>query len=98
MLTLAAQAALAVERDAPEFDVRFWSPPTGVQAIAQSPDGMLWLATATGLQRFDGVRFTRFDAGLGLRFVRDLLIASDGGVLLTTGAGMLDYSGEVASP
>jgi PAS domain S-box-containing protein len=29
----------------------------GVRAIAQTPDGYLWLGTETGLFRFDGVRF-----------------------------------------
>jgi ligand-binding sensor domain-containing protein/signal transduction histidine kinase len=33
-----------------------------VQAIAQTPDGYLWVGTPSGLARFDGVRFTTFDA------------------------------------
>jgi PAS domain S-box-containing protein len=32
----------------------------GVRAIAQTPDGYLWLGTETGLFRFDGVRFVRW--------------------------------------
>jgi ligand-binding sensor domain-containing protein/signal transduction histidine kinase len=32
-----------------------------VQAIAQTPDGYLWVGTPSGLARFDGVRFTTFD-------------------------------------
>jgi len=31
-----------------------------VQAIAQTPDGYLWLATRDGLARFDGIRFKVF--------------------------------------
>jgi ligand-binding sensor domain-containing protein len=31
--------------------------------MAQTPDGYLWLATFAGLVRFDGLRFTVFDAG-----------------------------------
>ena len=38
--------------------------PTGIAAIRQTPDGYLWLATAVGLFRFDGVRFTQFE-GIG---------------------------------
>lgn len=34
--------------------------PTAIQSLAQTPDGWLWLSTATGLYRFDGVRFERF--------------------------------------
>jgi len=46
------------------FDV--WTTENGlpqniVRAIAQTPDGYLWLATFNGLARFDGVRFTVFD-------------------------------------
>ena len=32
-----------------------------IRAIHQTPDGYLWLVTADGLVRFDGVRFTVFD-------------------------------------
>lgn len=66
--------------------------PSAVCAIAQGPDGYLWLGTGTGLYRFDGVQFTRFQGPPGqhlassnltaLTFVRDgsLWIGSyDGG-------------------
>jgi signal transduction histidine kinase/ligand-binding sensor domain-containing protein len=33
--------------------------PANIQAIAQSPDGYLWLGTASGLYRFDGITFER---------------------------------------
>ncbi len=36
-------------------------PQNTVNAIAQTPDGYLWLGTEEGLVRFDGVRFTVFD-------------------------------------
>ena len=36
-------------------------PNSDVQAIAQTPDGFLWLGTEEGLARFDGQRFTVFD-------------------------------------
>lgn len=36
-------------------------PANGIAAIAQTPDGYLWLATSEGVVRFDGVRFTTFD-------------------------------------
>lgn len=34
--------------------------PGDVTAIAQTPDGFLWLGTSTGLYTFDGVRFSLF--------------------------------------
>lgn len=44
--------------------VRDGAPPN-VQAMAQTPDGWLWLASPTGLFRFDGVRFSRFRPSSG---------------------------------
>jgi signal transduction histidine kinase/ligand-binding sensor domain-containing protein len=38
--------------------------PSGIRALAQTPDGFLWIGTETGLYRFDGVRF---DSTLGDR-------------------------------
>ena len=35
--------------------------PTGVRAMARTPDGWLWLGSSTGLYRFDGMRFERRD-------------------------------------
>ena len=38
-------------------------PGSTVTAIAQTPDGYLWVGTYNGLARFDGVRFVTFDPG-----------------------------------
>jgi signal transduction histidine kinase/ligand-binding sensor domain-containing protein len=56
--------------------------PGPVYALAQSPDGWLWLGTSAGLFRFDGVRFEHIEA-LGGRplpasAVRSLSCAPDG--------------------
>ena len=46
------------------FQVREWTLddglPAQIEAVAQTPDGYLWLATYDGLARFDGVRFELF--------------------------------------
>jgi signal transduction histidine kinase/ligand-binding sensor domain-containing protein len=42
--------------------------PPDVWALAQSPDGYLWLGTGAGLYRFDGVRFERIRATAGVAF------------------------------
>jgi signal transduction histidine kinase/ligand-binding sensor domain-containing protein len=49
------------------FQVRSWHVDEGlpdgtVTALAQTPDGYLWVGTRGGLARFDGVRFTTFTA------------------------------------
>ena len=49
----------------PPWVVRIWQsdeglPDNSVVGIEQTPDGFLWVATKTGLVRFDGVRFQPF--------------------------------------
>jgi ligand-binding sensor domain-containing protein/signal transduction histidine kinase len=49
-----------------EYDSRTWQtdeglPNNNVQALAQTPDGYLWVGTSAGLARFDGLAFTSFD-------------------------------------
>lgn len=39
--------------------------PTEISAMAQTPDGWLWMSTSNGLYRFDGVRFERFQPPQG---------------------------------
>src|SRR5688572_10695643 len=41
--------------------------PTGVESLAQTADGYVWIAGSAGLFRFDGVRFERIDAFGGQR-------------------------------
>src|SRR5580704_10697353 len=53
------------------------SPFSSVRSLAQTRDGYLWLATYEGVFRFDGVRFTRFDA-LSKNRARQLLATRDG--------------------
>jgi signal transduction histidine kinase/ligand-binding sensor domain-containing protein/CheY-like chemotaxis protein len=57
-------------------------PQNSVRAIAQTPEGYLWFATAEGLVRFDGVRLTVFDRTsnplLPGKNVDSLAVAADG--------------------
>ena len=41
--------------------------PTGIESLAQTSDGYLWIAASAGLFRFDGVRFERIVAIHGQR-------------------------------
>lgn len=56
-------SAAAPSRPATELRHARWTlrdgAPANVRAIAQGRDGFLWLGTATGLYRFDGIRFER---------------------------------------
>ena len=51
-----------------EYLVDVWDtdrglPSSSVTALAQTPEGYLWVGTLNGLVRFDGVRFVTFDPG-----------------------------------
>jgi len=70
--------------------------PGPVMAIAQTSDGYLWLGTGSGLYRFDGVRFERFDtlagAQLPSRQVLSLHATKDNGLwvgLMDGGAALV---------
>jgi diguanylate cyclase (GGDEF)-like protein/PAS domain S-box-containing protein len=65
-------------------------PQNTIAAIAQTPDGYLWLATPVGLARFDGVRFVLFDtanSALPHNKVWSLLAARDGSLWIGTDGG-----------
>lgn len=63
----------------------------GVGAIAQTPDRYLWLGTAEGLVRFDGVRFTTFDrtntAAIKNNDIHSLLVDRTGALWIGSHAG-----------
>ncbi len=73
LLLAVASPVLLAARDAPPgFDGyihRAWTSDDGVpdfvQALAQTPDGYLWLGTYEGLFRFDGVSFEAIPAAPG---------------------------------
>lgn len=72
-------------------------PANGIGSIAQTPDGYLWLATAEGVVRFDGVRFTTFDSSntpeITNNNVQPLLVDRDGALWIGTyGGGVNRYA------
>lgn len=58
--------------------------PAEIYALAQTTDGFLWLGTATGLFRFDGIRFQAYKPRSGQAFpqrsVASLFAVPDGGL------------------
>src|SRR5262249_1157960 len=71
-----------------ELDHASWAytkgAPGAVNALAQTTDGYLWLGTATGLFRFDGIRFQPYKPQSGQSFpqrnVLSLFAVPDGGL------------------
>ncbi len=60
-----------------------WTPaegaPAPVYAIAQTPDGYLWLGAGNGLFRFDGVRFEKISGVAGKPLLHVPIFQSDRG-------------------
>src|SRR5690349_14224695 len=85
-------------RDLSQFTHEVWLTENGlpqntVQAIAQTPDGYIWIGTQEGLARFDGVKFDIFDKqntpALKSNDIRSLLAATDGALWIATSFGLV---------
>ncbi len=66
------------------WDSRHGLPGEAVYQILQTGDGYIWLRTAVGLIRFDGVRFVRMDAVVGREPVKAIAAGERGGLLIRT--------------
>ncbi|HXS67764.1 MAG TPA: two-component regulator propeller domain-containing protein, partial [Candidatus Polarisedimenticolia bacterium] len=68
-------------------------PDSSVIAIAQTPDGYLWIGTYNGLVRFDGVRFVTFDPAntpaMAHARVRKLSVDDEGTLWINTFDGSM---------
>jgi ligand-binding sensor domain-containing protein len=65
--------------------------PSVIASLAQSADGFLWIGSSTGLYRFDGVRFERFQPPAGESMlaagIQTLCAMPDGALLIGYNAG-----------
>src|SRR5215510_11676500 len=64
---IAAAPSVTSDGAIPDYGLAVWAadkgqPPGDVFAIAQDAEGYLWLGTPNGLHRFDGARFTSWNA------------------------------------
>ena len=68
-----------------------------IYAMAQTPDGFLWLGTEFGLFRFDGVRSIPWQPPAGQQLpeknINALLVTRDGTLWIGTFAGLATWSG-----
>jgi ligand-binding sensor domain-containing protein/two-component sensor histidine kinase len=71
-------------------------PQDTIRAIAQTPDGYLWLGTDEGLARFDGYDFVTFSMGSGAlpsNSVSALSVGPSGILWIGASGGLARYSG-----
>lgn len=71
-------------------------PDGDVHALAQTPDGYIWVGTLYGLARFDGLKFTIFDHSNVPEMTDDAIDdfavdRKDGALWIATGNGLLRY-------
>jgi ligand-binding sensor domain-containing protein len=97
----------ALERATPlaEYGRQSWVmenglPQNTIHALAQTPDGFVWLATEVGLVRFDGHSFAVFDQSstpaLPSGDIRCLRVGADGALWVGTADGLVRWkNGEV---
>ena len=85
----------------PAYVRRIWRiqdglPENRIRALAQTPDGYLWVGTSSGLARFDGARFVvygRFNTpSMNDDNIRALSVVADGSLWIATdGGGLVHY-------
>jgi signal transduction histidine kinase/ligand-binding sensor domain-containing protein len=76
------------DRTIPQLHYSFWSEkdgaPSQISALAQTEDGYLWIGSARGLFRFDGVKFEEFKPQPGVELpshsIYSLMATPDGGL------------------
>ena len=91
--------ALNPELDVSQYAHTAWRYSEGrltspINAMAQTPDGYLWLGTDSGLLRFDGVRVTPWelpDQPLPSKWIASLLTARDGTLWIGTVKGLASW-------
>jgi signal transduction histidine kinase/ligand-binding sensor domain-containing protein len=101
-LTALAGAPVESVLRPPGFDLKTWRtedglPSDGVNALAQTKDGYLWICTNAGLARFDGARFTVFDRKSTPELQSDqcgpLQVDAEGALWIATmGGGLTRYA------
>jgi signal transduction histidine kinase/ligand-binding sensor domain-containing protein len=91
-------ACFAASAASPSWFTRDWQTDDGlpnnrVTAIAQGHDGYLWIGTAVGLARFDGLHFVDFPYANSIsnedQGVNDIVISHSGGLWIRTRSGQI---------
>jgi signal transduction histidine kinase/ligand-binding sensor domain-containing protein len=87
-------SALDPRKALTQYSASVWTqqqglPQDAIQAIAQTGDGYLWVATDEGLARFDGYEFVNFSR---LHSISALAAGRDGSLWIGSRSGLTNYS------
>jgi len=102
LLGLRPVLALDPSLDVSQYAHTSWTVKDGfalgnIYAMAQTPDGYLWLGGEFGLFRFDGVSTTKWQAPAGQKIpgkaINSLLVTRDGTLWIGAFGGLLTWSG-----
>src|SRR5262245_53808456 len=94
--------ALNPALDISQYSHKTWTVSDGffkgaINAIAQTPDGYLWLGIDSGVLRFDGIRYVEFAPPSGEQLpngaVYRLLVTRDGTLWIGTLKGLASWKG-----
>ena len=95
-----AAFALNPDLDVSQYAHTFWKtrdgfPKAEISAIAQTPDGYLWLGTEFGLFRFDGIKHAQWrppaNQELPSNWIFSLLVTRDGTLWIGTAKGLASW-------
>lgn len=101
LIGVVSAAALNPSLDISQYGHTAWKirdgfPAGTAFAMAQTPDGYLWLGTEFGLFRSDGIHFVRWQPPAGQRLPESpysLLVTRDGTLWIGTFAGLVSWNG-----
>lgn len=107
MLALSAFSAPTLRAEAQDFDADYETVTYGskdgifnssANAVAQTPDGYLWVGTYSGLYSYDGIKFEETDLHESIKAVKELLVDSWGRLWIgTNDSGIVCYDTSVGS-
>jgi len=102
VLLFTTAASAVPSKPLSDYSAHIWKmedglPQNNIEALAQTPDGYIWIGTREGLTRFDGVRFTTFTTrdtpALASNDIRELLADRSGRLWILAGNAVTCLSG-----
>ncbi len=97
IVSIIAVAANAQHYNFTNYTVKDGLAQSQVRDICQDENGYLWIGTASGLSRYDGIEFVNYsiDDGLPDNNISKLFIDGEGHLWVATASGVAEYSEQI---